>query len=136
MDDYNKQPGQPGYGQPESSGAGTAARMKISEKAADLKEKVADFGRKTVDSIDNSRQSAAGALESTASTLHSSGDQLSDVAHSAANKIQATADYVRQTDLRGMAEDVTNIVKRYPGQSLAVAAVLGFLVARGFRSND
>jgi ElaB/YqjD/DUF883 family membrane-anchored ribosome-binding protein len=136
MDDYNKQPGQSGYGQAESSGAGTAARMKISEKAAGLKEKVADFGRQTVDSIDNSRQSAAGALESTASTLHASGEQLSGVAHAAANKIQATADYVRQTDLKGMADDVTNIVKRYPGQSLAVAAVLGFLVARGFRSND
>lgn len=136
MDDFNNNPsGQTPYGQSES-GTGTAARMKISEKAADVKEKITDFGRKAVDSIDDSRKTAAGALDRTASTLHSSGDQLSDAAHTAANKLHATADYVRQTDLKGMAADVQDVVKRYPGPSLAIAAVLGFLVARGFRSNS
>jgi ElaB/YqjD/DUF883 family membrane-anchored ribosome-binding protein len=137
MDDFNgnNPSGQTSYGQSES-GTGTAARMKISEKAADVKEKVADFGRRAVDSIDDSRKTAAGALDRTASTLHSSGDQLSDAAHAAANKLHATADYVRQTDLKGMAADVQDVVKRYPGPSLAIAAVLGFLVARGFRSNS
>jgi hypothetical protein len=28
------------------------------------------------------------------------------------------------------------LVKRYPGQSLAAAAILGFLLARVMRSND
>jgi ElaB/YqjD/DUF883 family membrane-anchored ribosome-binding protein len=88
------------------------------------------------DKIDDSRESAAGALGKTASSLHSGGDKLSGVAHSAADKIQATADYVRRTDLKGMAEDVQDIVKRYPGQSLAAAAILGFLVARGLRRSD
>lgn len=139
MDDYNKQPGQSSYGESTGTGAtGTAARMKeqISEKAADVKEKVTDFGRKAGEKIDDSRESAAGALDQTASSLHSGSDKLSGVAHSAADKIQATADYVRRTDLKGMAEDVQNIVKRYPGQSLAAAAILGFLVARGLRSSD
>jgi ElaB/YqjD/DUF883 family membrane-anchored ribosome-binding protein len=136
MDDYNNPAGQPPYGQSESSSTGTAARLKFSEKATEVKEKVADLGRKAVDTIDDSRHSAAGALDRTASTLHSSGEQISGAAHTAANKIQATADYVRQTDLKGMAQDVQNIIKRYPGQSLAAAAILGFLVARGFRSRD
>lgn len=114
---------------------GTAARMKLSEKAAEVKEKVVDFGRKAIDGIDDSREGAAGALDRTASTLHSSGDQLSGAAHTAAAKLQATADYVRQTNLKGMVADVQEVVKRYPAQSLAVAAVLGFLVARGLRSN-
>jgi len=137
MDEFNTNnpSGQTSYGQSES-GTGTAARMKISEKAADVKEKVADLGRRAVDSIDDSRKTAAGALDRTASTLHSSGDHLSDAAHTAANKLHATADYVRQTDLKGMAADVQEVVKRYPGPSLAIAAVLGFLVARGLRSNS
>lgn len=138
MDDYNKQPGQ-SYGESTGSGGtGTAARMKeqITETATDVKEKVSDLGRKTVDKIDESRESAAGALEKTASSLHTGGDKLSGVAHSAADKIQATADYVRRTDLKGMAEDVEDIVKRYPGPALAAAAILGFLVARGLRSSD
>ena len=139
MDDYNKQAGPSSYGESTGTGAtGTAARMKeqISDKAADVKEKVSDFGRKAADKIDDSRASAAGALDKTASSLHSGSDQLSGAAHSAADKIQATADYVRRTDLKGMADDLQNIVKRYPGQSLAAAAILGFLVARGLRSSD
>jgi ElaB/YqjD/DUF883 family membrane-anchored ribosome-binding protein len=145
MDDFNKESAQHPYLKPEesdagdksfSTGAGTAARMKLSEKAADIKDRVADFGRKTVDKIDDSRETAAGALDATASTLHSRGDQLSGAAHSAANKISATAEYVRQTNLKGMAEDVQDILKRYPTQTLVAAAVLGFLVARAFRGND
>jgi|SRR5437016_5433821 len=136
MDDYNNPNnpiGQPSYGQSESTG--TAARMKLADTAADVKEKVANFGRRAVDRIEEQRRTAAGALERTASTLHSGGDQLSDVAHTAANKIQATAEYVRETDLKGMVADVQDVVKRYPGPSLAIAAVLGFLVARGIRNN-
>lgn len=139
MDDFNKQPVRSSYGETAGAGgAGTAARMKeqISDTATDVKDKITEFGRKTADKIDDSRESAAGALDQTASSLHSGSDKLSGVAHSAADKIQATADYVRQTDLKGMAEDVHDLVKRYPGQALAVAAVLGFLLARGLRRSD
>jgi ElaB/YqjD/DUF883 family membrane-anchored ribosome-binding protein len=139
MDDDNKQPGQASYGESTGiGGTGTAARMKeqASETAVDVKEKVTEFGRKAANKIDGSRESAAGALDRTAESMHSGGDKLSDAAHSAADKVQATADYVRRTDLKGMAEDVQDIVKRYPGQALAAAAVLGFLVARGLRRSD
>src|ERR1700683_2409283 len=143
MDDYNNPTRETPYEQPEGRAA-TAARMKLSEKAAEVKEKVADFGRKTVDSIDQSRESTAGALDQTAAKLHSSGDQLSGAAHTAADqisgvahatadKLQAAADYIRETDLKGIGDDLKDIVKRHPGPALAAAAVLGFIVARGFR---
>jgi ElaB/YqjD/DUF883 family membrane-anchored ribosome-binding protein len=127
MEDKIKQSGQSSYG------PGAAARMKdqISEKAADVRDKFADFGSEAAHKFDDSRESAAGALEKTASSLHSSGNKLSGVAHSTADRIQATANYVRRTDLKGMAEDFQDLVKRYPGRSLAAAAILGFLVARG-----
>jgi hypothetical protein len=138
MDDHNMQVGQPSSESAGVGASGTAAKMKeqITEKAADVKDKVTEFGRKTANKIDDSRDSAAGVLDRTASSVHSGGDKLSGVAHSTADKIQATADYVRRTDLTGMAADVQDIVKRYPGQALAAAAILGFLVARGLRSND
>jgi ElaB/YqjD/DUF883 family membrane-anchored ribosome-binding protein len=109
------------------SASGTAARLKeqISDKAADVKERVTDFGRKTADKIDASRGPAADSLNRTASASHATAD-----------KLQATADYVRDHDFKEMAEDVTELVKRYPGQSLAAAAILGFLLARVMRSND
>lgn len=140
MDDYNTQSGQSStYGESTGTGgAGTAARMKeqVSEKATEIKEKVSDFGRKAVEKIDDSRQSAADVLDQTASSLHSGGDKLSDAAHSTANRLEATAEYVRQTDVKGMAADVGEFVKRYPGPALAAAAILGFLVARGLNRND
>jgi hypothetical protein len=140
MDDYNKQSGQStNYGESTGTGAsGTAARMKeqVSDKATEVKQKVSDFGRKAVEKIDYSRQAAADALEQTASSLHSGGDKLSGAAHTAANSIQGAAEYVRQTDVKGMAADVGEFVKRYPGPALAAAAIVGFLVARGLSSND
>ena len=143
MDAYNNPTSETPHGQPQG-GSATAARMKLSEKAAEAKEKVADFGRKTVDNLDESRRRAAGALDQTAAKLHSGGEQLLGVAHTAADqisgvahgtgdKLQAAADYIRATDLKAMGEDLKDIVKRYPGPALAAAAVLGFLVARGSR---
>ena len=143
MDDPNNPTSETPYGQTEGSAA-TAARRKLSETAAEVKEKVADFGRKTLDNIDDSRKSTAGALDQTAARLHSGGEQLSGAAHTAAeqisgvahgtaDKLQSAADYIRKTDLKGMEEDLKEIVKRYPGPALAAAAALGFLVARGFR---
>jgi ABC-type transporter Mla subunit MlaD len=118
--------------------AGAAARAKdqVAGTLSDAKDKVAELGRQSVDKLNDSRESAAGALEKTASSLHSSGDSVSGFAHSTADSLQATADYVRRTDLKGMGEDVVEIVKRYPGQALAAAAVLGFLVARGLGGRD
>ena len=143
MDDNNNPTSETPFGQPEG-GTATAARRKLSDTAAEVKEKVTDFGRKTLDNIDESRKSTAGALDQTAAKLHSGGEQLSGaahaaaheisgVAHDAADKLQAAADYIRSRDVKRMGEDLKDIVKRYPGPALAVAAVLGFLVARGFR---
>jgi ElaB/YqjD/DUF883 family membrane-anchored ribosome-binding protein len=131
------------------SASGTAARLKeqISDKAADVKERVSDFGRKAADKIDASRGPAADSLNRTASALHAksdrvasaahaTSDRVASAAHATADKLQATAEYVRDHDFKEMAEDVSELVKRYPGQSLAAAAILGFLLARVMRSSD
>jgi ElaB/YqjD/DUF883 family membrane-anchored ribosome-binding protein len=140
MEDLNKKGNDFSYGDSTGSGStGTAAaRMKeqVLDTASDAKDKIADFGRQTINKINDSRPSAAGVLDQTATTLHSSGEKLSGVAHSAADSIQATANYVRNTDVKGMANDVQDLCRRYPGQSLAVAAILGFLVARGLRGQN
>jgi len=138
MDDYIKEPARDPYWQSEPgvSGSAAAARMKLADKAAEVTEKVADLGRRTVDKLDGSRVTAASALDATASTLHARSDQLSGAAHSAADKIQATADYVRHTNLRGMADDAQDVVRRYPALALTTAAVFGFLAARAFRRFD
>ena len=89
----------------ESMGAAAAGvKKQVSETAADAKEKLTDLGRE-----------AAG--------------QVSEVAQSVTDKATAAADYLRQTEVSDMAEDVKDIVKRYPGWSIAAALAVGFLLA-------
>jgi ElaB/YqjD/DUF883 family membrane-anchored ribosome-binding protein len=45
----------------------------------------------------------------------------------------SAAEFLRDHDTRAMVEGVQNYVRKNPGKSLAVAAVVGFLAARAFR---
>ena len=105
------------------------------------KRKLNEFGATAADKLDQNRGTAAAGLEGAAETLHRKADQLpggekvSDLARSAADKMSATADYVRRNDLGDMMEDVELMVKKNPGPALAVAAGLGFLIARAFSSD-
>jgi ElaB/YqjD/DUF883 family membrane-anchored ribosome-binding protein len=115
---------------------------KLSDAASQAKTKVSDLGRATADKIDQNRDAAAGGLESAASTLHDKADSLpggervTTLAHTAADKLTSTADYVRQHDVNSMMADVERLVKNNPGPSLLAAAVIGFLIGRTFTSND
>jgi ElaB/YqjD/DUF883 family membrane-anchored ribosome-binding protein len=133
-DQFTGDPAVGGYGE----GTGTAARMKeeVEGRASEVKQKVTDFGRKAADRIDSQREPVADTLNRTASSLHQQGDNAASVAHTTADKLQVAADYVRQNDLKAMMGDVQDLAKRYPGQSLVAAAVVGFLLGWLFRSTD
>jgi ElaB/YqjD/DUF883 family membrane-anchored ribosome-binding protein len=133
MEDQHNNPGNS-----QGQGTGTAARMKeqVTEKVSNAKEKVAEFGRKAVDTIDAQRMPAANTLDRTAEALHQTGDKVGSAAHATGDKLKASADYLRQTDVQHMMNDVNDLVKRYPGPALAVAAVAGFLLGRVIRSSD
>jgi ElaB/YqjD/DUF883 family membrane-anchored ribosome-binding protein len=114
----------------------------LSNFASAAKNKASDLGRTTVDRIDDNREAAAGSLASAASALHEKadalpgGEKVASIAHSAADKLSGTADYVREHDVNGMIADLERLVKANPGPSLVAAAVIGFLVARAFSSRD
>jgi ElaB/YqjD/DUF883 family membrane-anchored ribosome-binding protein len=108
----------------------------ISDVAGNVQDKVADLSRQAVEGINSSRSTAAAALGTTATRVHAGADQFASAAHAAANKMQTTADYVRDTDLKTMGSDVTDFAKRYPGQALAIAGVFGFVLARLLSRND
>ena len=99
------------------------------------------MGQAAAGKIDETRPAAADGLESAASSLHQKadslpgGDTVRSAAHKAADALSSTADYVREKDVRGMLNDVQQIVKNNPGASLLTAAVLGFLVARSLSRN-
>ena len=94
------------------------------------------LGQAAAESLDEQRSAAAGKLDSAASTIHEKadkipgGDTARSAAHTAADALSSTADYVRENDLKSMLADVQKLVKNNPGPALLTAAVLGFLVAR------
>jgi len=114
----------------------------VSDTASQAKDKMQEVGRNVRRKIDGSRVPAARKLESAASAIHENAEALpggpavTEFAHTAAEKMQATAAYVRQHNVNDMWSDVKSFVRKYPGQSLAAAAALGFLVGRRFSSED
>jgi len=122
----------------------TAASLKnqVSDTASQAKDKAQEMGRNVQSKIDETRAPAAEKLEGAASALHEKADQLpggetvAGLAHSAADKMHSTAEYVREHDVQGMMSDVESFARKHPGQSLLAAAAVGFLIGRSFRSES
>jgi len=102
-------------------------------------EALGDMGRATTEAVDGRRRAAADSLASAAKKLHHTADhlpgvqQLSNLTHGAANRLGGAAEYLREHDSRDMLDGVQDLVRKHPGKSLAVAAVVGFLTARAMR---
>lgn len=92
-------------------------------------------------SVEDRRKATAAGLASAAERLHHTADNLpgveraSELAHGAADRIGGAADFLRDHDTKDMVTGVERLVRKHPGKSLAVAAVVGFLVARAFRKD-
>ena len=102
------------------------------------KPRAAGMDQTAADKIDEKRATAAGGLDSAAEALHEKaeripgGEKAAHAAHTAADALASTADYIRENDLKSMMADMQNVVRKNPGPALLAAAALGFLVARTF----
>jgi hypothetical protein len=68
--------------------------------------------------------------------LHEHAENFAGVAHAAANKLEATASFLRDNDLEAMLDGAKKFAKRHPVQCLAAATVVGYLVARLVRKSN
>lgn len=82
---------------------------------------------------DQQRDRVATAFDKPAAALQQHGDKLPDAtqnaAQTAADKLQATADYLHENYTAAMAEDVKEFIRRHPGPMIAAAAFAGFMFA-------
>jgi len=114
---------------------------KVSGAASQVHTRASGLGQMVEEKIDHGRRAAADGLDSAATALHEKADNLpggekvASAAHTAAKGLGSTADYIRTSNLKGMMEDLQQVVKNNPGASLLTAAALGFLVARAFSRN-
>jgi len=121
------------------------ATSTIADRAEATAEKVGDAANGMLHSaeraINSRRQGAADSLSTAAGRLHRRADDLpgveraSKLAHGTADRLESTADYLRNHDTKAMVGNVMDFVRKHPGKSLAVAVAVGFLAARSMRSD-
>jgi hypothetical protein len=82
--------------------------------------------------LDRARDDTGDALHSAASSVRATGRQgakaIDEFANGAADRLDDTASYIEDTDLRGMAGGIGSLARRYPVRCLVAAAAVGFWV--------
>jgi ABC-type transporter Mla subunit MlaD len=111
------------------------------EKARDLAntgvEKARDAAHSAGHMAEHATESVGGGMESLAGTIRQKAPH-EGVLGSAASKVADTLEqggrYIKEEGLSGMADDLTNTIRRNPLPAVLVAVALGFLLARATRS--
>lgn len=119
---------------PAASG-GRAAGAAMSG-ASEIKDQASEAASHAKSKFDSARKPVADKLHEAADGVRKHADRISGAAESAADRLEASADYIKSRDARRMAQDLVGVIKRHPAQSLLIAGVIGYLVARAFRSKD
>jgi ElaB/YqjD/DUF883 family membrane-anchored ribosome-binding protein len=121
-------------------GSSTFNSDTIADAAARAQDQAVKYGRRAVDAVDASRESAASTLDSAAAGIRAKADtlpggrQVGQFAHQTADKLGATAQYLREHEVKDMMSEVESFIKAHPAQALLGAAVVGFLAGRSMRS--
>jgi ElaB/YqjD/DUF883 family membrane-anchored ribosome-binding protein len=117
----------------ETSRTDSGIKGKLSDATGHLKHTAADFGRSAQQNIDRNLQSAAGALENASSALRSKlpadrSGKVANVGYTAAEKIDATARYLRLHDSSEMMRGAESWARQNPGAALGGALAVGLLI--------
>lgn len=92
---------------------------------------VADKAEEATDRASEKLDGAAGKVERAGRRM---GDRVATVADKAASALGSTADYMRDFDARDTMDEMTNIAKRHPMATIAIALAAGFLLGRSATS--
>jgi ElaB/YqjD/DUF883 family membrane-anchored ribosome-binding protein len=119
-------------------GAGTAARMQrtVANATSEAKDLAVDLGRRASEQFDAGRRPIADTLNRTASAIHRQVDSAANALHRTADKLESTAQYVKENDLEAMMKKAQKLAKRHPGASLAIGVAVGIVVAKLFSTRD
>jgi ElaB/YqjD/DUF883 family membrane-anchored ribosome-binding protein len=111
--------------------SGTLGKVldQVVDKAARGKLAVPDVGRKTSENLDSQNEAPASTLDQAISVLRQQAKGVTAVEAETAHAVNTTA----QHGLRNMQATLNNLedlVRRYPGAVIGVAAVVGFVIGR------
>lgn len=111
--------------------------VRVFDKKSQPKKAAENFRRSAVETVEAQREPVAATLDQAAAAIHEKADELprkaAAVVHGATNNLEKAADYIRTHDTNAMLEDGRGLIRRYPAQTLAAAAILGFFIGSAFR---
>jgi len=102
----------------------------VAGKAKDVASAVGDKAEQATSAVGSGMQSLAGTIRDRAPNSGVLGSAASGVA----SALDSTGHYLEEQGLGGMAEDLTNLIRRNPIPALLVGVGLGYLLARMTRS--
>jgi len=116
----------------------STAMDKTREVASSVADKTKDMAGRAGQKADDMAGRAGSALEAAASTVRDNapGGMLGSAAHKVADTLEGGGRYLREEGLTGMAEDLTDMVRRNPIPALLLGLGVGFLLARALSSNS
>jgi len=86
-----------------------------------------------VEQVDGLGRETAGNLHAAASTIRQGSKAIEDLAESTADKLDMAGSYVEKHDLKRTIGESRQLVRRYPVESLVLAAGVGFLTGFAMR---
>lgn len=102
-----------------------------SDLGKDARESIEELGRSAGRELDEARDETAGALHAAASSVRRTGRQgsaaIDHLTTGAADRLDATASYVEDYELRDAFKGLRQFGRRHLTASLVVAAAIGFL---------
>jgi len=110
------------------------------EKARDVAQagwdKAKDAAQSASHMATHAGESVGGGMESLAGTIrdYAGGGTLGGAASTVADTLEQGGRYLREEGLSGMADELTNTIRRNPLPAVLIAVGIGFLLARATRS--
>ena len=104
---------------------------KAGEAASTVATKAQNLAGQATERADEAVSAVGERMSGLAGTIRQSGPRegmLGSATTKVADSLKSSGDYLREQGLTGMAEDMTNLVRRYPVQSLLVGFGFGLLI--------
>jgi F0F1-type ATP synthase assembly protein I len=106
------------------------AASTVAEKAKDVASVVGEKADSAVSSVGSGMQSLAGTIRDKGP----SGGVLGGAASGVASALDSSGRYLEEQGLSGIADDMTNLIRRHPIPAVLIGIGLGYLLARMTRS--
>jgi ABC-type transporter Mla subunit MlaD len=109
---------------------------KVKDFASQTADRAKDFGKSATNMANTATARVGSGVESMADKLRDSAPR-EGVVHDAASKVADTLErsgrYLQEEGLAGMADDLTNVIKRNPIPAVLVGIGVGYLIAHALR---